>query len=186
MANKRIVAQLRKQLSPALCRHCEGVAETAATLAATLDVSTRQAYLAGWLHDCAREWPEETLFAFAREHGIETDAFALRHPVLLHAAVGAALAHSWGVTDSQILAAIRNHTLGYPGMSALEQLIYVADKIEPGRTYCGVDELRDLVKRDFNQGLIHVASHSMAYVLQKEQPMHPLTVSFWNWLVEKR
>ena len=184
MLDKSIFEQLRKDLSEELYRHCQGVEETAAKLALSLGYCESKARLAGLLHDCAREWPHEKLLDFAGQHAIETDRFALRSPVLLHAPVGAAQAHAWGISDGEILAAIRNHTLGFPGMSVLEQIVYVADKIEPGRRYSGVEELRVLVAKDFKLGLKQAAAQSIAHVLDKNQLLHPLTASFWNWLIE--
>ncbi|MBT9140707.1 MAG: Ribonuclease Y [Dehalococcoidia bacterium] len=186
MPNNYILEQLRKNLSDELFCHCQGVEETAAKLALSLGYSESKARLAGLLHDCAREWPHEKLLDFAREHGIEIDPFALRCPILLHAPVGAALARAWGINDGEVLAAIRNHTLGFPGMTVLEQIVYLADKIEPGRIFSGVEELRVLVAKDFKLGLNQAAAKSIARVLHKNQSLHPLTVSFWNWLVEMR
>lgn len=184
MFDKRLPEQLKKSLSPNLFRHCSGVAETAAELAVRLGYDENKAWLAGWLHDCAREWPEEKLLSFAQQHSIETDKYSLSHPILLHAPVGALVAQAWGITDSEILLAIRNHTLGYPGMSLLEQIIYAADKIEPGRNYHGINELRKTVQHDFQTGLRQIAAQSIHYTLSKKQPIHPITAGFWNWLVE--
>lgn len=186
MLEKAVLEQLKKNLSAELYHHCQGVGETAARLAISLGYSESKARIAGLLHDCVREWPTQALLDFARQCGIETDAFALRYPVLLHAPVGAAQACIWGISDNEILAAIRNHTLGSPGMTMLEQIVYVADKIEPGRTSPGVEELRLTVAKDFQMGLMQVAAQSVSYSLRKNQPVHPLTVSFWNWLVEIR
>lgn len=186
MLEKTVLAQLEKNLSAELYHHCQGVGETAARLASSLGCSESKARMAGVLHDCVREWPNQALLAFARQCGIETDIYALRYPVLLHAPVGAAQARIWGINDSEILAAIRNHTLGSSGMTMLEQIVYVADKIEPGRTSSGVEELRLTVAKDFQLGLMQVAAQSIFYSLRKNRPVHPLTVSFWNWLVEMR
>lgn len=182
---KKVIDHLRNNLSPKLFDHCSGVAETAASLAARLGYDQEKARLAGWLHDCAREWPAEKLLIFARENGIDADSFSLRYPVLLHAPVSAAQAQFLGVSDRDVLSAIRYHTLGYPGMSVLEQIIYVADKTEPGRAYPGVETLRQTVQNNFGEGLLLAASQSITYILSKKQPIHPLTVSFWNWLTER-
>ncbi len=184
MPDESIFEQLQKNLSAELLGHCQGVEETAGRLALSLGYSESKARLAGLLHDCAREWPHGKLLDFAWENGIETDMLALRYPVLLHAPVGAALACVWGIRDGEILAAIRSHTLGCPEMSLLQQIVYVADKIEPGRRFPGVEELRQLVAKDFKLGLKQAAAQSIAHILHKNQPLHPLTVSFWNWLVE--
>lgn len=178
------MTRLKLKLPPKLYEHCAGVADTAVKLAKLLGVDEEKASLAGWLHDCARDYTTADLLAFARIHGIEADKYALAQPILLHGPVGAVLAQTWGISDSEVLSAIRNHTLGYPGISLLEQIIYVADKIEPNRNYPGIDELRTLTYSDFQSGLLHAVSQSIVYVLEKKQIVHPLTVTFWNWLVE--
>ncbi len=178
-----MLQQLKEILSPALYAHCTGVAQTAAELAVQLDCDPQQARLAGWLHDCAREWPAEQLLAFAAQHQLEVDLYARQAPVILHAPVGALVVKGWGITDEEILAAIRKHTLGEPGMTTLEQLVYLADKIEPNRCYPGVDELRRLARTDFRQALTQASANSLRYLLEKRQTIHPQALAFWNWLV---
>jgi predicted HD superfamily hydrolase involved in NAD metabolism len=185
VTSKKLAQHLRKILSPELYQHCSSVAETAAALAAKLGSDPEKARQAGWLHDYARDWSDEKLLSYARQNGIDADPFARRYPILLHAPVSAAQAQLMGISDSDTLSAIRNHTLGYPGMSLLEQILYVADKTEPGRDYPGVDELRHALEKDFRQGLVTAAAQSITYILTKNQPIHPLTVGFWNWLTER-
>ena len=59
---------------------------------------------------------------------------------------GACIAQTrFGVQDEDILNAIRNHTVGRPGMSPLELAIFVADATEAGREdYPGLSEIRRL------------------------------------------
>ncbi len=177
--------RLAKELTSQLYTHCDGVAETAARLAVQLGCDTEKATLAGLLHDCAREWSPEKLLRYAAENDIEVDILLESNPMLLHGPVGAHLAQSMGVSDDDILSAVRCHTLGCPGMSLLAQIIYVADKIEPGRFYPGIKDLRNAVARNFNEGLIQCASKSIFYVVQNKQAIHPLTITFYNWLVRK-
>jgi predicted HD superfamily hydrolase involved in NAD metabolism len=182
---EKIQEQLKKDLPPALYAHSAGVAETAAGLARTLHADEKKAYLAGWLHDCARSWPAEELLSFARNNNLEIDELTKRQPILLHGAAGAALAKSWGILDAEILSAVANHTLGCPGMSLLGQIIYLADKIEPNRQYPGVDGLRELARVDFHAGVLEASAQSISYVLKKQKNIHPMSISFWNWLVER-
>ncbi|MCP6368247.1 bis(5'-nucleosyl)-tetraphosphatase (symmetrical) YqeK, partial [Klebsiella pneumoniae] len=74
---------------------------------------------------------------------------------LWHAPVGAFLVRNEvGITDKEVLDAIAYHTSGRPGMTLLEKIVYVADYIEPGRRFPGVDEVRELAKKDLNAALI--------------------------------
>ena len=80
------------------------------------------------------------------------------HHELWHGPVGAMIARKeFGVTDEDMLNAIRFHTTGRAGMSPLEKLIYIADMIEPGRDFPGVETLRELAEENirFGDGSLH-------------------------------
>ena len=57
-----------------------------------------------------------------------------------------------GISDEDVLSAIRYHTTGRPDMTALEKLVYTADLLERNRDYPGVKKLRELTERDFEKG----------------------------------
>ncbi len=178
----KIIDYLKKKLTSELFIHSAGVAETAANLAEKLGADKNQALLAGWLHDCARELKPQELLALAEDGHLEIDSYCRLHPVLLHAVVGATVARRLGVTDEAVLTAISRHTLGFPGMSLLDRIIYAADKIEPGRSYPEVEDLRRKVDEDFHNGIIAVTAQTINHLLAKRQVIHPLTISFWNSL----
>lgn len=78
--------------------------------------------------------------------------FERANPQLLHAKTGAAAAQSiFGESDA-VVSAIKYHTTGKPDMTALEKIIYLADMIEPNRTYPGVDAIREAAARDLDAG----------------------------------
>lgn len=83
---------------------------------------------------------------------------------LWHAPVGAFLVEKEvGLTDEDILNAIRYHTSGRPGMSSLEKVIYVADYIEPGRKFPGVEEVRELAEQDLDKALLQALKIRLAF-----------------------
>ncbi len=87
---------------------------------------------------------------------------------LWHAPVGAYLAEKEaGITDPEILDAIRYHTSGRPGMTLLDKVIYVADYIEPGRHFPGVEEVRRLAETDLNEALIQAMKNTMIFLMKK-------------------
>lgn len=187
MTEEEISRRLRKMLSPKLYNHCAGVAETAGRLAESLGTDVEKARLAGWLHDAAREWPGERLLQFAQDNNLNVDKYSREEPTLLHGPAGALLARrQWGVTDREVLDAIENHTFGRPGMSLLAQIIYLADKTEPDRSYPQVEALRDCAAVDFRKALRMAAANTISYLLQKENIIHPLSLDYWNWLVQNR
>ncbi|NLM52036.1 MAG: HD domain-containing protein [Firmicutes bacterium] len=176
---------LKENFSPELFAHALGTAETAGALARILGCDEGKARLAGLLHDAARKWPAQDLLSFAKKHNLALDEYCLVQPVLLHAPVGAVLAkEQWGIDDKEILNAIAYHTLGFPGMTLLAQIVYLADKIEPNRSYPQVEELRSLARHNFPKALRMAVANSLAYQLAKNQIIHPSAVTYWNWLVQ--
>ncbi|MBR2903102.1 MAG: nicotinate (nicotinamide) nucleotide adenylyltransferase [Clostridia bacterium] len=123
--------------SPKRKAHSLRVAKLAAERAPSLKVDERKAITAALFHDCAKDLCEDSLLL---------DGFSLDEPVpapVLHQFTGAYLAEkSFHITDGEILDAIRYHTSGRANMSTLEKLVYLADGLEAGRDYEGVDELR--------------------------------------------
>ena len=82
------------------------------------------------------------------------DHAELAAPKLLHAKTGAALARDlFGVSDA-VFSAIRWHTTGKPDMNLLEKIIYLADYIEPGRDFPGVEKLRELAHEDLDRAML--------------------------------
>ena len=98
------------------------------------------------------------------------------NPILpvLHAEAGAKIASSeYGIDDPEILQAIRLHTTGDRNMTGLDKIIYVADMIEPSRTYPGVEILRQ--ETDLDQLTLLALRQSISFVQKKKQTVHPAT-----------
>lgn len=105
---------------------------------------------------------------------------------LWHAPVGAYLVKKEiGITDEEILNAIRSHTTGRPGMTILEQVVFLADYIEPNRTFPGVEEVRELAKKDLNAATITAIRNTIQFLLNKNQLVYPQTIATYNDLQRK-
>lgn len=180
-------AMLQKRLSVKRYTHSVGVANTAAQLAAMFNGDIERAYLAGLLHDYAREMPSSELLELAVEHQLYADEVDLLQPNLLHGPVGAWLLKERGIIeDEAILQAIRWHTTGHPDMKQLERIVYIADYVEPGRAFPGVDALRQIVHRDLDWGMLAGLDHTISYQLQKNGFLHPLSVAIRNRILEEK
>lgn len=173
---------VRARLSAAGAEHSEQVADAAASLAARYGGDPDQARLAGVLHDWHRETDPATLVARAREVGIEITQVDETAPHLLHAPVAAAdLATVFPGIDEAVLAAVGAHTYGAPVMSALAKIVYIADMIEPGRTYGRVAELRRLAGEiPLDELFARAYSVSVRHVISKRRPLHPTTIAVYN------
>lgn len=93
--------------------------------------------IAALLHDLTKEWKAEEQIAFCRQHGIALSPAELAAPKVLHAKTGAFLARMeyQHLADDEIVDAISLHTVAAWGMTLFSSLLYLADYIEPTRTY---------------------------------------------------
>ena len=182
----RILEQLTKELSPKRLAHSQGVSETAASLAARYGADISKARLAGLLHDCARGMPSNILLQVAGASGIVVNDVEQREPMLLHAPVGAVIARrDYGVDDPEVLAAIRWHTTGGPAMALLDEIIFLADYIEPTRSFPGVDRLRALAGENLHAALLAAYDQTIRHLLAEQWLIHPATVEGRNALLTK-
>lgn len=148
----KISDHLKTILKESRFSHTIGVAKTAKDMAESFGVNPNKAYLAGILHDCAKGYSDDELIAFCKDNGVEITEIEGKAPHLLHAKVGAHLAKEhYGITDDEVLSAILWHTTGKPEMTKLEQIIFCADYIEPGRNkQPNLETLREIAHKDLD------------------------------------
>ncbi len=172
---------VRRTLSQERYLHSTGTADTAASLAKEFGADPDKAYLAGLLHDIAREDLPSDILPEAKSHGIIVRTEDRRLPLLLHGKVAAARARELGVEDPDILDAISSHVAGRRGWTRLEQVVYLADKIEPTRDYPGVARLRSLVQEGyFTDALKECLANAIGYAASHRGVVDPETVVVFN------
>ncbi|HLT57149.1 MAG TPA: bis(5'-nucleosyl)-tetraphosphatase (symmetrical) YqeK [Limnochordales bacterium] len=180
-------AEVRRRLRPDRFAHVQGVVATADALARRWGVDVRRARIAAWLHDVAKDEPPETLLKRAREFDIVFDEITAREPALWHSVIGAEIARrEFGIRDKEVLAAIRYHTTGRPGMSGLEQIVFLADLIEPGRRFDGVEELRRQSREDLTEAVLAAFNGVICHVIRQGGLLHPDAVAARNDILLRR
>ena len=103
------------------------------------------------------------------------------NPSLLHSLVGAELAiEKFGVTEFEVLEAVRNHTTGRPSMGIISRVLYVADFAEPMRTYDEAHVVRKFAYTELERAVHHVARAGIERLLQKGVMIHPNTLHAYN------
>ncbi len=151
----KILKDIRPQMRCERYEHTLGVMYTASALAFRYEYDPTKAMLAGVLHDCAKIYTCKDYVAECTRYGIEATAQEMALPHLLHAPLGAYYAeHKYGVTDPDILHAIRVHTLAGKDLSILDKIVYVADYIEPSRKECpALSRIRMLAFTDIDKAV---------------------------------
>ena len=181
--------KLQQRLKKERFAHSIGVANTAVKLAKKFGVDEKKAYIAGLLHDCARQFENNELPAEATKRGIEIGEVEKTMPLLLHAYIGAKMIEEiYGVHDAEISQAIYRHTVGARDMTPLDKIIYFADMIEPNRNYPGVENLRELAAKSDNldEIILTALNESIIFVAQKNSLIHPDTIDARNFLLLRK
>ncbi|HZK18288.1 MAG TPA: bis(5'-nucleosyl)-tetraphosphatase (symmetrical) YqeK [Clostridia bacterium] len=186
VAENKIIDSLREKLNPERFNHSLGVAETAVKIAVHYGVDIQKARLAGLLHDCARYLSLDELLDIAKKNNIDVRIEEEENPSLLHAPVGLIIAKEcYNIESREVLNAIASHTLGSTDMSELDKIIYLADKIEPGRRFQGVGYLRELVYKDIDEALLWHLDYTIAYLINNAKTIHPQSVSTRNFILRR-
>ncbi|MDD2457128.1 MAG: bis(5'-nucleosyl)-tetraphosphatase (symmetrical) YqeK [Eubacteriales bacterium] len=162
--------QVRPLLNHKRLLHSLNVMRYAMHLAHKHGVSVEKAGIAGLMHDCAKCLEAHTVLHYARLAGDPE----LLEPALAHGPAGAWLArHQFGIEDPEILQAIFFHTTGSSDMSDLDLLIYVADKVEPARTYHNLEAIREAAETDLVQAMRLCLVEVEAFLARENKPSHP-------------
>lgn len=176
---------VKKQLTEERYSHTVRVTETARSLAEEYGCDEKKAELAGILHDYAKYRPKKEMRRVIEEESDLPESLLSYHVELWHAHVGAFLLKTEiGISDPEILQAVRSHTTGRAGMSLLEKVIFLADYIEPGRDFPGVDHVRRLSKDNLDVAVVQALVNTMTFLMGKRRQVHPDTVAAYNDLVE--
>ena len=177
ITNSKWEKKLRSDLSSDRYEHTLRVASTAYDLAQLHGVDVKKATVAGYLHDCAKNYKDKKLLKYAKKFHIAISEAEKENTDLLHAKVGAYIARDWfHEQDPDIFNAIAHHTTGRPSMSMLEKIIYISDYIEPGRRHKGRLELiRKIASKDLDQAMLYILEDTLEYLSKKSKTKDPLT-----------
>ena len=186
----KIDNDLKKVLSEKRYNHSLGVMKKAEELAKIYKIDVDKAKLVGLAHDIGKELSKEEMLEYARENNIEVDSVEEVNVGLLHAKIGADICKKKYGFSQDMQNAIKYHTVGNENMDLLAKIIYVADKIEDGRTYNSEEKMkelqvvRDLATKDINKALVYEIDSSITYTIQKHKLIHPDSILTRNMLLK--
>lgn len=182
--------QLRKASlalhDPKRVPHVIGCCGAASHLAMRWGADEKAAARAGILHDVTKALGKRAQLLLCERYGIETTEFERAHYKLLHARTGAAIAeHIFGEAP-EIVQAIYWHTTGKANMSLLEKILYIADYMEPNRSFDGVRKMRELTETDLDAALLLGFEMSIDLLKSENKPLDRFTVEARDYLLGER
>jgi len=176
---------LREQVaawqSPRRMAHTIGTEEEAVKLAIHWGADVDEAREAAILHDITKGLDLDTQLRFCEKYGMMPDTEERVSAKLLHATTGAGMARAeFGVSDA-VFQAIRCHTTGRPEMGLLDQILYTADYIEPGRDFTGIERLRALAYTDLAAAVAYGLDLTEQELRERGAIPHPRSEAAAAW-----
>jgi len=169
---------------PSRVAHMLGCEETAVQLAQRWGADEKTTRFAALLHDCTKQYSYEEQLKLAEKYGILIDDDFRRCPALLHALTAAAVARAEYDAPDDVVNAVRYHTTGRPGMSLLERIIYLADYMEPSRTFSGPDKVRAIAYDDLDAAVLLCTQQVLTHLMQTARRIHPDALKAYNYMVD--
>lgn len=187
-------AWLSQQLTSERFEHSLGAKDKAVELAEKFHLPSEErerAALAGLLHDSAKLMPASRLIAYCDERHLPIDEIDRKTPQTLHPFVGAEIVReTFKLEDPDLLNAIRFHTTGRSGMSRVEKIVYIADKIE-GNTRNPLYVQKVTSSLDYKNPwsldltMLYILDSTIQFLMEKHQIIHPRTIEARNDFVFK-
>lgn len=140
---------IKTRMSAKRYKHTVSMAKLAKEIAKSNGIDETKAYVAGMLHDIAKEMPHDEGLALMKKHFPD---YLNKPEAIWHQWLSQYVAQiEFLVDDQEILQAIRHHTTASINMSKLDMCIYEADKYDPSRDYDSSKEI-ELCKQDVVAG----------------------------------
>lgn len=167
---------LKKILSKQRYEHSLLVAIHAKKLAKLYNVDEEKAYIAGLVHDIAKEFSDEENKKWIEKYNMPKELLDPKYSKIIHANIGAIVVKQWYNFDDDICNSVCYHTIGHVPMTTLEKIVFIADKI--GRTEMNdfFEKVKKLAYEDLDESLIFFIDSEKNYLENKGQEIHPTTL----------
>lgn len=179
------VACVRSALTKERFDHTLRVAETAVNLCNIHQVSTNEIEIAAILHDYAKYRPKEELKRWIEKSFLPKDLLNYHHELWHGPVASLMLAYEYGMDNKVILESIHYHTTGKAHMGIEEKIVFLADYIEPARSFPGVDDVRNKANECLNTACKLALRKTIGHLMNKEQPVYPDTFHAYNYFIQQ-
>ena len=186
LSSAEIVAKEKSNMTEDRFEHCIGVSKTAQKLAELNQYDEDKAALAGFIHDYAKQVSVEEYREVIKTKGFDQDLLNWNRSIW-HGIVGTYfIQRDLKITDSEILTAVRRHTTADVEMTTLDKIVFMADYIEPGRSFPGVEEARKITYANLDKGVGYQLAHTLEFLIEKRNKIYPRTLDAYNvWGIEE-
>ena len=201
-----LTQEVEQRLSDKRYKHTLGVKDAALKLASFFeDLDGSEISVAALLHDITKEYSVAEHEKLMLSNGEKvTDADLLSSAVLHSLTAPYVILRDFpSYATENVLSSVKNHTLGDAEMSVFDEIIFLADYVEDGRTYPSCVEVRTRLYGDLDNASdlrermvsLHTAtvaalSNTLASLRARNECIHPKTLetldAFVGKLADKR
>lgn len=184
-SREAIIEEVKKRLTTNRFEHVLRVEETALKLAEKHGADKEKASIAALLHDVAKDEPDGEMMDLVISENLDLDLLQYGSAIW-HAPAGVIKAkRDFNIEDEEILDAIRHHTVAAPEMRTVEQVIYIADYIEPGREFEGIEKARELADDSLEEAVKYAIAKTMIDLVERKRKIYPKAIDSYNAWVAK-
>ena len=172
-----------------LAEHVVRVVDEASRLADVHGIDKQAVRIAALGHDLMRALNNERLLGIAADQSYAAEDADRMDPILMHGPLAVAvLREQYNVLDADILGAVAYHTTAHAGMTPLQKLIFLADKIEPWKRARNdaLDRVAELAETDLDAAMLVYLNMMVEQAVEVGWPLHPNTVAARNELLARK
>ena len=159
---------LQQNLSVYRYQHSIHTMEEALQLAKRYHYKEEIAAKTALMHDVAKELSEEEITTWLQHH----QNFKTIPAKVLHGYIGAEIVKDYQFTK-EMQEAIKYHSTGRKKMTTLDKIVFLADKIEKGKTYPGIEQERQMAKIDLDKAVILCMQNQIKHLQQEKKEIDP-------------
>lgn len=155
-------------------KHSKRVAKVCVELAKKFGLNKKNAYLIGISHDICKHYDKDLMLKTAERDGQSIPDFFREDPHALHGRAAAVeLKEKFNITDELLLEAVAVHVTGKIDMNDYAKVLFIADKVEPGRKFSTRAYRKELFSYSLDEIIGKVLKQSYDYVSKKGYKLYP-------------
>lgn len=177
---------VQKTVSQKRYAHSLRTARMAEQLCVRYELDGRVGYYCGVVHDMCKEMSDRELSVLCRYDSDPVSDVENGRKNLMHGRAAAVLlSRDYGIDDKEILEAVKYHTFGKSGICDLAKILYISDKMEPGRQTVPADFWKTHENDTLDDLVIWVLEDNIRYMSEIGNDLSPWTEEFLFDLIKK-
>lgn len=176
-----------RMLSEKRYYHTRCVAKQAALLAKRYGCDENKAQAAGWLHDICKEMPRDEQLQWASKFGIIFDSIQEMQPNTWHGLAACGFIKTQlGISDIEMLDAVRYHTTARARMTKLDEVVYLADLTGADRDYPDIAYMCELALKGTRPAMRYALRWALGDLIKNSQPICRDSWEAYNFYMDDR